>query len=97
MDCREVAGEPCWQVDVGDRTVLSAERLSNIGERTAESIGRENQALRGDHGGCGCRPPVAPVRQPRIEHIDHAGLDGEPDQRVRGLDRQECRPGARAL
>ena len=56
MDCRQVAGEPCWQVDVGDRTVLGAERLGNIGERAAESIGREDQAFRSDHGARDCSP-----------------------------------------
>jgi hypothetical protein len=62
MDGRQIAGEPCWQVDVGDRTVLGAERLGNIGERTAESVGREDQALRSDHSGRDGRPPVRPVR-----------------------------------
>jgi hypothetical protein len=66
-DCWPIAGEPRWQVEVGDRTVLGAQRLGNNGERTAESSGSEDQAFRGDHGGRDCRPPVRPVRQPRIQ------------------------------
>src|ERR1700730_17411696 len=60
VDGREVAGEPWRQVDIGNRTVLGAKRLGNIGERAAESIGRKDQALPGDHGARDCRAAVSP-------------------------------------
>jgi hypothetical protein len=66
-DCWPIAGEPRWQAEVGDRTVLGAQRLGNNSERTAQSSGSEDQAFRGDHGDRDCRPPGRPVRQPRIQ------------------------------
>lgn len=93
VDGREVAGEPWRQVDIGNRTVLGAKRLGNIGERAAESIGRKDQALPGDHGARDCRAAVSPPREPRIQHVGHAGLDGEPGQCVHSLDRHQRGPG----
>lgn len=76
-DCWPIAGEPRWQVEVGDRTVLGAQRLGNNGEWTAESIGSEDQAFRGDHGGRDCRRRSVRFASPasRLARVDLHGTD----------------------
>jgi hypothetical protein len=82
MDCRQVAGEPCRQVDVGDRPALGAERLGNISLRTSEAIWQRPH-LPGNHAARDGCTPVCPLHQSRIQHVrhlrmDHASVRGTP-------------------
>ena len=49
MDRRQIVGEPPREVDVGDRAAASPEEVGKLGEGTAESVRREDQALAADH------------------------------------------------
>lgn len=49
VDRRQTASEPARQEDVSDRTIVGTERLGHIGERTAEPVRREDQALATHH------------------------------------------------
>lgn len=60
VDSWQVAGEPAWQVNVGDRSFFGAEPLGQVGERAAEAVGGKDQALARDHG-CRNRGPAVLV------------------------------------
>lgn len=89
MDRRQIVGEPPRQVDVGDRAAFSPEGVGKLGEGTAESVRREDQALAADHR---CRQrgtPIGALRESRGEQVDHARLNREPGQGVDDLDGHE--------
>jgi hypothetical protein len=52
------------QVDVGDRALLGAEALSELGKQTAEAVGREDQALPCHHPGSHGDPAIRPLGNP---------------------------------
>ncbi len=89
VDRREIVGEPIREEDVGDRAASSSEGVGKLGERTAEPVRREDQALAADHRRRHSYTPIRAPREPRVEQIDHARLDREPGQGVDGLDGHE--------
>ena len=92
MDRGKIVGEPSRQVDVGNRTVFGTQRFGHVGQGTAESVRREDQALAA-HDGCrDSGSPIGPPREPRIQQVHHAELDGEPGQGVDDLYRNERGP-----
>jgi hypothetical protein len=92
MDRRQIMGEPPWEVDVGDRATLSPEGGGKLGEGTAESVRREDQALAADHRRRHRRTSIGALRESCIEQVDHARLDREPGQGVDDLDGHEHCP-----
>ena len=72
VDRRQIVGEPSWEVDVGDRAAFSPKGVGKLGERTAESVRREDQALATDHCRCHRSTPIRPLRESCIEQVDHA-------------------------
>ena len=89
VDRGQIVGEPPRQEDVGHGTVFGSERFGNIGQRTAEAVRGEDQTLAADHHGRDRSAPIGPLHEPRIQQVHHARLDGEPGQRMDGLDRDE--------
>jgi hypothetical protein len=51
VDSGQVVGEPARQVDVRDRAALGADALSDLRERTPESVCNEDHALASDSPG----------------------------------------------
>src|SRR5690242_21365626 len=71
VDGGKVAGEPPGQVDVGDGTVLSAQALGNLGERTAKAVPSEDPTLRRNHSGSDACATVRSPGEPSVEDVHH--------------------------
>ena len=58
VDSRQIVGEPARQVVVRDRAALSANALSDLGERTPEPVRNEENALASHNH---CRDPSTAI------------------------------------
>jgi len=86
MDRRKIVCEPPWEVDVGDRAIVSPKGFGKPGEGTMKPVRCKNQTLATNYN---CRYHYTPIRALRkscIEQVDHTRLDREPGQSVNGLD-----------
>ena len=89
VDCWQIAGKPLRKVNVGNRTASRSKGNGKPGERTVESIRREDQAFAADHPCRYCCTEIGALLESCVEHVDHARFDREPGQGVNSLDSHE--------
>jgi len=83
---REVMREPAWQVDVCDGSAWVTEPSRQCGQGAMEAIAHEDERFPSYNCSSSGSSPVGLPAETRIEQIDHAGLDTEPSQSMKGFD-----------
>jgi len=71
VDGRQVVGEPLGQIQLGDGSRLGAQRLSQLGQRTPESVRSEQSALAEDDARSDGRPPIGSAGQAGVQQVCH--------------------------
>jgi len=77
--------EPAWQVDVCDGSGWVTEPSRQGGQGAMEAIADEDERFPSYNCSSGGGSPIGLPAEPRIEQIDHAGLDTELSQSMKGF------------